>query len=75
MSEQVADFSGLAPYAREAAEPHRRGFWLTSLIVGASIFVWLSLVGGVVAGGSVAFELIHQSGRSSQPAHISPGSD
>jgi hypothetical protein len=45
-----------APYeqARER-ESVRRGFWLTSLIVGTSILVWLTLLGSVAVGVGLAF--------------------
>lgn len=33
----------------------KRGFWLTSLIIGASIIVWLSLLGMVITGSIIAY--------------------
>jgi hypothetical protein len=72
VAEQVAGFAGeLAPRerasARAVSKPNKRGFWLTSLIVGASIFIWLSLIGSAVAGSVVAYELI-DSGKKTYPA-------
>jgi hypothetical protein len=40
--------------AARSPKPHARGFWLTSLIVGASIVVWLTLIGSVAAGIVIA---------------------
>ena len=65
------------PVAKAERQPAAlRMHWLNALIIGATILVWLTLIGGVIAGvgGVVAVTSFGGSSGASEPTYNSDGS-